>query len=290
VSDARRIAERLLRRQGAAPRPEGSLPWESGFFGLPNVRSYATAPERVQRAVLDDCTAALLSESWFIERAGITFCARMTLAAASEDERRMFALIGADEAVHSSWLEPWIRDRAAPADPFSRFIGGLAAAGNSQPLSYLLQIVLEGFGIAHYAGLAAGCRDTALAALLKRMSQDEAAHHAAGLAVFRAEHLSLAEQRFLAEAAYAFLEMIRSGPQAVAAALARHVEVDAEQAFAELDAEADSAGKLAQLRRLFAQPGMESLVEELERKGAFTPCSAAQCAALARATQSAPGP
>jgi hypothetical protein len=289
VSDVRRAAERLLRRHGAPGTPGAGPAWDAAFFGLPKVARFAAAAPEAQRAVLDDCNAALLGESWFIERTGVVFCARMTLAAESEDERRLYALIGAEEATHSAWLEPWIRDREAPADPFNRFIGGLVEAGTAQPLAYLLQIVLEGFGIAHYASLAAGCRDAALAAILKRMSQDEAAHHAAGRAAFGAARLAPAERRFVADAGYAFLEMIRTGPQAVVAALGR-LDVDPDTAFAELDAEAGTAAKLAELRRLFAQPGMEWLVDELEAKGVFTPCSAAQCAALARATRSAPGP
>jgi rubrerythrin len=290
MSEVRRVAERLLRRHGAAAKPGEGAPWGPAFFGLPGVAQFRAAGASAQRAVLDDCAAALLSESWFIERTGVLFCARMTLAADSEDERRLFALIGAEEATHATWLEPWIRDPGAAADPFNRFIGGLVEAGAAQPLAYLLQIVLEGFGIAHYANLAAECRDAGLAALLKRMAQDEAVHHAAGLAAFRAARLGPAERRFLSEAAYAFLEMIRSGPQAVVAALGRHLDIDAAAAFAELDAQATTAAKLLQLRRLLAQPGMEWLVDELEAKGAFTPCSAAQCAALAQATRSAPGP
>jgi hypothetical protein len=208
----------------------------------------------------------------------------MTLACESDGERRLYALIGGDEATHSAWLEPWIPGRAREPDPFNRFIAGLVEAGNVQPLSYLLQVVLEGFGIAHYTKLAGECRDPGLGAVLRRMAQDEAAHHAAGLAAFAPARLAAAERRFVAEGAYGFLQMIRSGPQAVVAALDRSVGIDRAGAlavaFAQLDAQAAVAAKLAHLRRLMQQPGMDWLLEELDGKGAFTPCSAAQCAAL----------
>ncbi|HYR33663.1 MAG TPA: ferritin-like domain-containing protein [Burkholderiales bacterium] len=281
----RRAAERLMRRDAPpASSPQTTVPWDAQFFGLPRSARFRSAGQAEQRAVIEDCAAELLSESWFIERSGVVYCARMTFAADADDERRLFALIGADEATHSAWLEPWIRDRAASADPFSRLIAGLVDAGGTQPLAYLLQIVLEGFGIAHYANLAAGCRDEALAAVLKRMAQDEAAHHAAGLAAFSAARLGDAERRFLADASYAFLQMIRIGPQAVVGALDRHVGIGGEAliagVFEDLDAGAAADAKLRHLRRLFAQPGMESLVDELEQKGAFSPCTAAQCAAV----------
>lgn len=280
----RRAAQRLVRRRGAtAAAAKAPAPWDAQYFGLPQVAAYrAASPER-QRAVLERCAQALLAESWCIERGGVLFCARMTLAAESDDERRVYALIGADEATHSAWLEPWIADPGAPADPFNRFIAALVESGGPQPLAYLLQVVLEGFGIVHYTGLAAACRDAALAPVLKRMAQDEAAHHAAGLAAFDAGRLGEAERRFVAEAARGFLQMIRSGPQAVVAALERELGIDGAalaESFATLDAEARSAAKLAQLRRLMRQPGMDWLLEELDAGGAFVPCSAAQCAAL----------
>jgi len=260
----------------------GAPPWTAGFFGLERVPRFRGLGASAQRAVLERCVADLLAESWFIERCGVTFCAKMMLLAESLDEQRVFALIGADEATHSAWLEPWVADRDGEADPFNRFIAGLVESGGPQPLAFLLQVVLEGFGIVHYRDLAIACRDASLGAALRRMAQDEAMHHAAGLAAFRAERLSAPDRRFLAESAHGFLEMIRNGPQAVVAALDHAVGVgdraDAAGIFEELDTEVLSATKLARLQHLMAQPGMTWLIDELEQKRAFVPCTAAECA------------
>jgi len=279
----RRAGERFLRRRGLPEASRGDAsPWSAGFFGLERVARFRDAGADAQRALLDGCAANLLVESWFIERCGVTFCAKMTLLAESLEEQRVFALIGADEATHSAWLEPWIADRHGEPDPFNRFIAGLVEAGGAQPLAFLLQVVLEGFGIVHYSGLAAACVDASLAAALKRIAQDEAMHHAAGLAAFRAGRLSAPERRFLSEGAHAFLGMIRNGPQAVVAALDRAIGVgdqsDVAGVFEDLGTEAASAAKLGQLRRLMAQPGMDWLIGELEQKGVFAPCTAMECA------------
>jgi hypothetical protein len=280
----RHAAERLLRRQGAPHGPRrNETPWDADFFGLAHVAEFRRAAPSLQRATVADCATALLSEAWFIEKCGVAFCARMTLLSETDDERRVFALIGAEEAKHSAWLEPWIADGGAEADAFSAFIGGVAETGGAQALAYLLQVVLEGFGIVHYASLADGCRDDALGALLRRMAQDEALHHAAGLAAFRPSRLSVPERRFLSESAYSFLHMMRSGPQAVVAALERRLGIGTGRiaaVFSELDAQAVAASKLRHLLRLMKQPGMEWLVRELHDKGAFTPCTAAQCASI----------
>jgi hypothetical protein len=50
----------------------------------------------------------MLAESWRIECCGIDYCAPMVLTAEEEDERHLFALIGAHETRHAGWLAPWL--------------------------------------------------------------------------------------------------------------------------------------------------------------------------------------
>lgn len=278
----RRAADRLARRRDTPAASDGVRPaWDAACFGLDRVRRFREAPRAMRAEVLALCDHGILAEALHIERSGIDYCSRMTLAAECHDERRLFALIGADEAKHAGWIADALPDEP-PVDAFNRFIAGIAAAGSPQPLAYLLQVVLEGFGIAHYDGLAATCRDAGLAATFRRLARDEALHHAGGLATFRADRLTDADRRFLGEATYAFLQMIRCGPQAVVAALDRTLGIgdaaDAARVFAELDSAASSAAKLARLRLLIAQPGMDWLVDAMEAGGAFAPCSAAECA------------
>ncbi|MEF8718098.1 MAG: hypothetical protein V5B44_10355 [Candidatus Accumulibacter necessarius] len=149
------------------------------------------------------------AESWHIERCGIDYCARMTLTADEDDERRL--------------------------------------------------------------------------------SQDEALHHAAGLAVFRPDQLNRGDRRFLADATQVFLEMIRCGPQAVVAALDKGIglgdQADVAATFAAIDAGAAGAAKLARLRRLMAQPGMVWLVDRVATGGLFAPCPAPDCARIYTASR-----
>lgn len=283
--ELRRAADRLARHRPAPPPAAGAHPrWDATFFGLDRVARFRAAGASRQGVVLDLCARGLLAESWHIERSGIDYCARMTRDAESDAERRLFTLIGTDEALHADWLEPWMAPEPPPVDPFNRFIAGIAAAGNPQALAYLLQVVLEGFGIAHYDALAAQCGDAGLGALFRRLAQDEALHHAGGLAAFRSDRLTEADRSFLGEASYAFLQMIRCGPQAVVAAIDHVINIgdrgDAARVFAALDSEAQSAAKLARLRRFMSQPGMAWLVETLAAGGAFTPCTAGECAQI----------
>lgn len=282
----RQAANRLARRGFVPEAPEGHAPlWDAAYFGLDRVAMFRNSTADAQCTVLNACASGLLAESWHIEQCGIDYCARMVLAAEDDDERRMFALIGADEALHSAWLAPWAEATASPIpDPFNHFISGLAEAGNPQPLAFVLQVVLEGFGITHYAALAEQCRDSALAATLRKMTQDEALHHAGGLASFSVDRLTAPDRSFLEDAGQVFLQMIRSGPQGVVAAVDRTVglgsHADVVGLFADLDVGKAGANKLMQLRRLMAQPGMHWLVESLDQKGLFMPCSPVDCARI----------
>ena len=281
-SAIRRHAARFARPPHAQPAPDGATPlWEAGTFHLDRVPAFRQASAGIKDAVLAACAHNLLAEAWCVEQRGISYCSAMARQAESNAERDLFTGIGADETQHAAWLAPWLL-RPPETDPFNRFIDGLLEAGTPRTLSFLLQVVLEGFGITHYRSLAAGCRDAALAQTLRRLVLDEALHHAGGLLVFQPHRLTAAECRFLADGAHAFLQMIRVGPQAVVGALARQVGVCAigelAGVFAALDSQATGAAKLARLRKLMALPGMTWLVEQLDAGGAFAPCTPAQCA------------
>lgn len=284
-AELKRVSARMLRRRASAGTPDRSEAlWPAAYFGLQRVDAYAHASSQDQRAVLDACAQGLLSESRFVELSGMEFCARMTLATDSIEERQLYSLIAADEASHYAWLQPWLDERVERADPFNAFLADCVANATPQPLAYLMQIVLEGLGIAHYSGLAAACNDAELATTFKRMAEDEALHHAAGLAAFAVGRLADNERRFLSDAAYTLLQMIRSGPQAVLSALDRNLggieRADVLSIIASLDGTAETAAKLERMRKLMAQPGMAWLVEDLCARGAFLPCTAVQSAEI----------
>lgn len=273
---------RFARSSHAPDAPDGATPlWNSAAFGLDCVSAFQQASDAGQEAVLRDCGHNVLAESSSVERTGIRYCAAMAQWAESSEERELFERIGADEAQHAEWLAQWLPE-PPPADPFNRFIGGLLDTGTAQPLAYLLQVMLEGFGITHYQSLTIGCRDVALGSTLRRLAVDEALHYGGALLVFKAERMNAAERRFVADGAYAFLQMFRVGPQAVVAALARTVDLQSRDAltrtFGALECEASAAAKLARLRTLMARPGMYWLIEELDAAGVFAPCTPAQCA------------
>lgn len=287
VGDARieRVIGGFARRRAssAADTPGDLAHWDARFFGLEGTALFAQASAEMQRRVLQVCCEQLLWESWYIEQCGIAFCARMVLLAEEVAAREVYSMIGADEATHAHWISGWLpRNQNRPADPFNHFVAGLVENGDAQPLRYVLQIVLEGFGIRHYRSLADGCRHPALAQTLRTMMSDEGLHHAGGVATFDAERLDKDARAFALAATTGLVQMIRVGPQAVASALSAAIggldKRGATNLFDALGCETTIAPKLATLRELIAQPGMGWLVDELDRLRMFTPCTAEECA------------
>ena len=279
---AARVVDGFARRRALDPGSPGTghAHWDARFFGLQALAPFKCAAPEIQQQVLDACGEGLLWESWYIEQGGIALCARMALHAEDLATRTVYALIGADEAIHAHWIWAWLaRTSPRAPDSFNRFIAALVETGEPQALCYLLQIVLEGFGIQHYRILAEGCREPALAQTLRSMMADEGLHHAGGLALFHPERLSARARGLVLDAAAQLTQMIRIGPQAVVSNVMRITGAsDPAVLFEALNCEAASNTKLGVLRALFEQPGMQWLTTELERLRLFVPCSSAECA------------
>ena len=281
-SDERRnrVVDGFVRRRGLSlSNPaSGHAHWDAAFYGLDRVQRFSTADPCAQGQVLEACGEQLLWESYYLEQCGIAFCARMVLLADDVPTRKLYSLIGADEATH----EHWVRCLAAaqrqpstgPVQSVHRRTGRERRAAAAQLCA---AVVLEGFGIQHYRRLAQGCREPALMATLRTMMSDEGAHHAGGVAAFDARRLDRRDQAFALEAGSRLLEMIRVGPQAVVAELARAVgqmeDVHLESHVRRARLRGASAAKLDALKKLLEQPGMQ-LVGRASWSGCACSCPA----------------
>ncbi len=272
----------------ALDAPLGGVFWPASFFGLDRVAAFAAARPERQAAVLAECAQGLVGEAYAVEKMGLAYCARLGLLARSAEERMYYAHVGADEATHLGWVTPYLRDPSAAAcGPFVALVAGAVEAGERNALVFLMQVVLEGWGLTHFRRLAEGCAAPALAARLRHILRDEAAHHGGGKVLFEAGAVGPGEAAFVRDYLRRFLGMVRAGPQAVVGALERGLggltRAERARAFVELDAERHAGERLALLRDLMTGHGLDDLVAGLADGGAFAPLSAADCAALAEA-------
>ena len=280
-----RGALRARRVDPAPPAPEDRRYWSPEYLGLDRVPIFAELSEGARRQVLRRCAQDLLGEAYFVEKAGIGYAARMTLEAETTEERALYGMVAAEEATHLCQVSGYLPDPdpVGTQDPFLRFMGDLIEGAPKAVCLFVVQVVLEGWGLTHYRSLAAGCSHPGLRGVLENILVDEARHHGSGVVLLEARTLSQAERAQSTEALDGFLGMVRVGPQRVLAALeeaAGHfTRAQKIQILRQLDAESHSGERLQVLRGLMKTPNVAGIIEDLEGRGAFQPLAPEQCAA-----------
>lgn len=254
----------------APPTPPGAPYWAAPAYGLDRVPAFRDAAPTAQAAVLDRLARARLAEAVGIEALGVGYAARRILDADSREEQQLFATFAADEAAHLAAFLPYHPGPLAP-NPFHALLGSVIAEAPRDDAILVVQVALEGWGIAHYRTLAATCTDPGLTEALRTVLRDEARHHGAGLI--------LSARRPAGEAAVIALDalcaMVRAGPVGVIAAAEAELgpwstpqRAAVQQA---LDGRAHAADRLHLLRELLHKAGADATVRALDRRGAWSP-------------------
>lgn len=251
--------------------------WDASFFRLQNVHLFQCASAETQHRILRDCSLTVLHEAICIEQAGIAFAAKMCLVARDSRERQLYGVFAADEVAHLQSLRPFM-----PAFPISErgdFLDLLSAVietGSRPCLQYVVQVVLEGWGLTHYRLLRDACINVNLKHVFDRILADEAAHHGSGIALLdEGDGVSACETEILSWMRR-FLSLVQLGPISTLGVLERHWGgLDSEgrqRTLREMGATEHSASRLALLRDLMRKPcGGEGIVTCLEHEGAFRP-------------------
>lgn len=257
-------------------------PWGADCFGLAYSPTYNDCEIDAQTQILHLASNALLTESYAIEKAGVGYMAKMTLLAETTEERMLYSLFGADETTHLAQLMPFVShlDLANQSDPFFQLLESLLATEDRSALMFVIQVVLEGWGLSHYRTLGKTCKDYALSSLFRSFVQAEARHHGAGVMLFDATQLSAVSRELIVDTLAAFLQMVQVGPQRLVAAIAQVkgglTKAQRIRLFTELDTETHSEVRLKLLRSLILSTAPK-IAYDLEEQGLFVPMPPAQC-------------
>lgn len=254
--------------------------WPADFFQLDKSSLFQKSTIEEQYQILCYCTQDLLNESYFIEKIGISYAAKLVLLSTTTEAKQLFSFIGADEATHLEWILPYIPQavRSQPTGPLLALIAEITQLNNANLLYYLVQIILEGWGLKHYKSLSQYCLEPNFKIILDKILQDEALHHHTGKILFSCEALTQHDLYLLKDTLKAYCDLVRVGPQSVIRAfdkakggLNRQAQITL---FNELEGERTSQEKLELLFKLMNQPGLEKITQELFDEGYFTPYSA----------------
>ncbi|MFQ4142260.1 ferritin-like domain-containing protein [Chlorogloeopsis sp. ULAP02] len=278
-------AENLSKTFSMSPPPHLRLSsyWDAKHFGLDKVSIFREACAQEQAEILHLCSYGLLAEAYFIEQAGVGYMAKMVTLAETTEERMLYALFSSDEVTHLAQISQFIdtSELVGTDEPFLRLLGDLVESSDKTVLLFILQVVLEGWGLSHYRSLAKNCRSSDLSAVLWGFLQDESRHHSTGVTLFDRVAVTKSSQQTMIETLALFLQMVQVGPQSVVSTIekvkgylstAQKVKI-----FEELETEIQSGTRLQLLRSLMRSPNAEVIVEELEVRGAFQPFPANKC-------------
>ncbi len=235
--------------------PATDVFWGPEIHGLEATSWWQDLKNEQRQIFLKSWQIVPLREAFHIERAGMTYSARMSLRARSFEEQSFFNLMAAEECAHFHALSPWFDPTWEPSK-----LGGFESlileiienTGRVESL-LLIQVILEGWGLQHYKDLAGATRDPSLCEIFQRILKDEARHHAGGLMLFRPERTKLSRETvrpFIDK----LLEFVRIGPwsllESTMAAGARFSTQEGVTFLTDLRAQEKTAMKIKRLKNL----------------------------------------
>ncbi|MHC5761264.1 ferritin-like domain-containing protein [Nostoc sp.] len=257
--------------------------WDVEFLNLHQVKIFQQSNINEQSTILELANRSLLEESYFIEKAGVGYMAKMVLLAETVEERMLYGLFTADEATHLHQISHFLPEMELirTDDPFLHLLSEVVESADKTVLLFVLQVVLEGWGLSHYRRLAKECRYPVLAELFSSFLQSESRHHATGTTLFNQITVSAFSQTTIIDVLAQFLFMVQVGPQSLLAAIEQvkgHLTRSQKiQILEELDTETHSGTRLQILRSLMGGTSAKSILQTLEERGAFEPLPAHQC-------------
>lgn len=272
-----RGVEQILRKKLPSTQiPEHlSQVWTLDSYGLEALPCLQAASDQQQQELRSLLARDRFLEAYQIEKAGMSFAAKMSLLAESLSEQKLFSLFAAEEASHFHMIEAVLG--APPAEelsPFIELLQEIIRSAERRSLIFIIQVVLEGWGLDHYALMKRTCQDPALSDYLQRILLDEAAHHGSGLSLFNESDLTPAEFDYIREMLQSFLNMVRIGPvgmiQALESVLGPQTETQKSEMLEQMQARRDTIRKLNLLRELMAKAGAHKILASLEAAQSFS--------------------
>lgn len=246
--------------------------WNSHSFGIDNLTGFQKASGAVQKEILKELALNRFLEAYNIEKAGMSFSAKMSLLAQSLNEQKLYSLFSAEEATHFHYIQGALNFSGVDysADPFINLLNEIIISGERRPLIFIIQVILEGWGIDHYSIMEKSCLNPEVKEHLKLILQDEASHHGSGLSLFHEGDLTEQEFNYTLDMMVSFLEMVNCGPVGTVNCLQKFIpELNIENSLQEMGAHVETKRKLEFIRNLMIKAKSKKLLAKLDSKKLF---------------------
>jgi rubrerythrin len=197
-SKLKKLLETSLKKSLSFQTTPTSLPyyWDSRRFRLNTSEVFLSFKKELQEQILKNLSAHSLHTSHAIEKAAITYCARMALLAPTLDEKAFFLAVGQEEVIHLVGFDQYVsdEDKIHPkSSTFAARFGSLVQHSDRETSFLIAQVLLEGIAMNHYEVLRESCIDDSMKSLIDRVLNDEARHHGSGLVLLDESALSEAQ-------------------------------------------------------------------------------------------------
>jgi hypothetical protein len=256
--------------------------WNAEFYGLDEVTLFTDLAQSRKEAVLHELSHGLLREACFIERFGFEYTSRLMLTSETIEEKSTFALMASDEARHLNGLLPFFERELGNTyteEPLVMLLADVLSSDDRQALIFLLQAVLEGYGLFHYSHLMHGSNDAAFASALGKILKDEGFHHASGVAMLDESHMTRHTKTFLHDMVAQLVSVIQqnNGPLTVLERELGHLSSHQRQTILDqLHYDHRMAARMEKTRGLICEHAPTDLVQSLESKDLFKPMTSSQ--------------
>ena len=263
--------------------PFDSPLWNAEFHELHRSTIFQEFNDEQKQDVLTACSRHLLEEALYIEQNGMAFAAKMSLLSQSVEERMLYNLFASEETQHYSQIRSFLPERSELGAPnaFHHLLSELISCGDRDSLVFVIQVILEGWGLTHYKSLAKDCQNSELKCVLQAIVRDEARHHGSGVILCRQRGISPQTQQYTLETLVRFLEMVQIGPQGLLSAmdeaaggLTKAQKLDF---LVEIGAVHSTSKRLEVLRLLMEEDGFAPVVNQLQQFGCFRPYTPEEC-------------
>ena len=257
--------------------------WPAHFHRLSNVTLFQNASAEHQEDILRHIHVGLLKEAYFIEKLGMAFGAKMLLLSETTEERLLYASLIADESHHLVCVGQFLDapEKRQTDNPFHQLLEEIIESAHRPALLFVIQVILEGWGLTHYRHLASHCAHLQLKEVLDAILIDEARHHGSGRILLKHQTLDADSIAQCKAALSEIFSMVKSGPQMVLQSIEQTLGAlmpnDKIRVFEELHAQEDTQRKLDTLKNLVAVEETHELLRWGEDTDLFKPMAVKDC-------------
>lgn len=249
--------------------------WNDQHYGLDHASFFIDLSEEKRSEIIQQLNHWSLSLSYFIEKFGLNYGAKMVLMSESVEEKSLYTLFSADEVRHRIAIEPFVT-KSMPSDlNFHPLLPALALAleqGSKAAMTFTIQVVLEGFGLSHYFYLRDSCLSPELKSVFNLILEDEVLHHGMGVYITQNLALSPEDKEQITELTALFIRALKEASWVLKTVEQAHGGLTLSQRYQfkeEIGWHQQIQQRMERVKVLLRKVGYHELVESLEQKGVF---------------------